>query len=166
MNWLVLSILVLILSTVVSPSRTNVKLLRAKTKPHIHSLSNFTGERINRRVGHGLAMLLDWCHEIWWNWDGNKVCYRQTSNIRQIPKLKCLLSILAVVFFQSIADVVGAALTGDALGDQQFYCLLMCALYKRFDIGIFAVTHQHMMGDNFIHGLSCGWFFLVFSILV
>ena len=65
--------------------------------------------------------------------------------MHQITKPKYFSSRLPVVFAQSIEarcsvdneDVVGAAPTGDAptvhLRGKQFYCLLRCGLYKRFD---------------------------------
>ena len=56
--------------------------------------------------------------------------YRQTSNIRhQIPKLKCILTRLAVVFAQFIEvenkNVVGAVPTGDAPTTSEWSTILL-----------------------------------------
>ena len=75
--------------------------------------------------------------------------------VHQIPKLKCILSHLAVFFAQSIETwcyvengaVVGAAPTSH-LNDQQFYCLIRCAIYWRFDSNI---SHKSRRANELTH---------------
>ena len=58
-----------------------------------------------------------------------------------MQKLNCFWSRPAVILSQSIEaryqfkneGVLGLAPTGAHLSDQQFYCLLSCDLYLRFD---------------------------------
>ena len=69
-------------------------------------------------------------------WLGDKKKYCQISNLykpNQIPKLKCFLSRLAVVFVQYVEarcwveneDVVGVALTGDAPTTSEWSTILL-----------------------------------------